>query len=50
MTNNLDFEEVARKRRAAEGNVTERENGRGDGNLQRCCFVVGVLLHIIHRN
>jgi hypothetical protein len=45
MTNERDFEEVARRRRAMEDIAMAQEDGGGDGDLQRCCFVVGVLLH-----
>jgi hypothetical protein len=46
MTNKWDFKEVARRqRRATEDDVMVREDGGGDGNLQKFCFVVGVLLN-----
>jgi hypothetical protein len=43
--NKWDFEKVTRRRRATEEDAMAREDRGGDGNLQRCCFVVGVILH-----
>ncbi len=40
--NEWDFEEVARRRRATEDNLTAQENGGGMATL---CILVGVLLH-----
>ncbi len=51
MTNEWDFEEVARRRRATEDDLTAWEEGGGMANLQRCCFVLWLESYcILHRN
>jgi hypothetical protein len=51
MTNKWDFEEVARRRRVMEDDLTAREEGGGGiANLQRFCFVLWLKSYCIHRN
>jgi hypothetical protein len=50
MTNEWDFQEIARTRRATKDTVMVREEGGGIAYLQRCCLVLWLESYCIHRN